>query len=1266
MRQVVLLLILVSAQLVAAAVTGTASFDRADLFISRQGSYDNVELRGGVALVQSGAPRVPRVVERVLVPAGAEPTGVELLDVDWATVPGRCNLAPAQPDVPLPMPGEAFNITTYGPDPVVYSVNAYYPTNCIRLLGSGTLAGYRMALVELLPVRVNPVSGELQLARRIQYRVSYDAGNRDAFVPSSEQREYYAGMVRAVVANPTDASRFQPSVRRSAALTLPDGYYEYVVISAPPLDTCFGRLTDWKTLKGVPATTVSLTYITASYSGHDTQDKIRNFIRDAYENWGTRYVLLGGSADHRTAEQNIIPARDCWYATIGGDWRDTIPCDLYYGGLDGTWNANNNHLYGQTMDSADMYSEVFVGRASVYTVAQAQNFVDKTLAYEQDPPSGYLTKMLLPAAIVFSDYDERPMQESIARMTPFGWLSARLYEREGNLSEAAVCDSMNSGYGLGVWVGLGNTYGIGGSGPYYLTSDDADTLANGNRQGVHASDASGVGAWDRASRGDCFAEHLMNRVGGGCVGLAMNTRSGWGGRVDGVYVPGPSERMDTVFISRILNRTEYHAGQALAFARAWWAPYADSSAEYDKTRACVYSINYFGDPELSVWTAEPTNVTASHPGMVNVGHDMSYSVTVSSGGAPVESARVLLWKGSEVYVTGRTNALGRVTLHVSPVTTGPMKLTVDAHNHHLLQDTVQVVSSARYVVYLRSIILDPGPGGNNDSILNPGETVQIPMWVKNWGQQTANSVTAKLRSGDAHVRVTDSARSFGNINAGDSAYTGANGFGLRVDSGLANGYPVACSLFCKDALDSTWVSIVTYIVGTPLLDKRAVTVVDTAHGGNKNGRINPDETADLMVRIGNTGLGHGYDCRAVLRSGDSRFRVLDSTASFGLIRRGDSASNATDLFTVHADGTIPPETPISCTLYCHADGGYIRTEPFTIVVRGFRPGDAIPDGPRTPAVYYAYDDTDTLYTAHPTYDWVEVDLVGTRINFAYENEVALVTLPYAFGPFRFCGQRFTQLSIATDGWICPGNHTTANWRNTGLPDTADPPGMICANWDDLAPNFGAGGVYYYHDTTNHRFVVEYDSVWDRSNETRDKFEVIIFDTTVTTYTGDNAILVQYKTANGYSISTLGIEDPTETIAIQVLYNGDYHEAAAQPMAAGRAILYTTDPPWTAIRDECGPTGVPVKLALKVYPNPLRTRVVMAWELPVAGRVSLRIYDAAGRVTRDLVRTRMDAGRYSVTWGGRAADGRPVANGVYFCTLTTAVATRQQKLVVAKR
>jgi hypothetical protein len=1262
MRKLLVLLMVLAVPLLAGTETRTTRFDQSDLVITSQDGYDNIELPGGVALIQPGAPRVPRVVEALAIPSGAVPVGVEVTSVDWATLPGTYKIGPAQPDAPLPQPGKSFTPALYKPDPGIYGSSNPYPGDVIRLAGQGTIAGYRIANVELHPVRYVPTTGELQIARRISYRLEYTGGIA-AVVATDQQKSVFGDMVRSLVKNSNDVSTFAPSVRPALSLSLPAGHYEYVVVTDSAMDTVFQRLANWKTAKGVPGTVVRTSYIYANYSGYDNQEKIRNFIKDAYQTWGTMYVLLGGQGDYASNGQNIIPTRMANY-------QEDEPCDLYYGGLDGNWDFNNNHTYGQLADSADMYADVFVGRAPVYNVAMAQNFVNKTIRYEQNPPTGFIRKMILPTGILWSSYEERPGQESICRMTPSGWSDQRLYERTSALSHQAVMDSVNAGVGMGHWMGHGNESGIymnGGTVPFFV-SDDADALANGDKTGLAISIACDCAAWDWVTNGDCLAEHMVNRVGGGFIASIMNTRYGYGAiNQQGQYVFGPSERLDTTFFAGVFYYHTPHIGQALGRSKACWAPYADSLYAYDEQRYNIYDLNLIGDPETPLWTAEPTPLSVSHPGVINIGVNISFPVTVSASyDAPVESAMVCLKKGTEVDVKGWTNSSGQLTLYVSPTTTGKMYMAVNAHDHYIYQDSVLVISSPRYVSYLRSSISDSAPGGNNDSILNPGESVKIPMWVKNWGQFAANSVTAKLRTSDPNAQVTDSSKSFGSINPGDSAYTGTNGFGLHVNPGLGNGYTVVCSLYCKDALDSTWVSIAALTVGTPVLAKQAVSVVDTASGGNHNGRIDPNETASLMVRIGNSGMGNGYNCRAVLRSGDARFTVTDSTAGFGLIRKGDSATNAADLFTVHADASIPPETPVACTLQYYADGGYTRSEPLTIIVGELRASDPIPDGPRMPTVYYAYDEGDSLYEQRPIYDWVEANGVGTRLSFAQNDDVTTINLPSAFGPMKFYGQRYTQLTISADGWVACGNYTTENFTNTAVPSTEAPRAAMFLNWDDLLPESeGTGYVYYYHDSTNHRFIIEYDSVayWNASS-TLDKFEVIIYDTTITTSTGDNPFVVQYMSANLYTSSTLGIQDQTMAIGIQALFNGNYHKAC-EPIVPGRAILYTTDPPTAAVADDYGAAAMPTKLGLSVFPNPLRTRATIAWALPAAGRVSIKLYDASGRIVRDLVGSQMGEGKYSVTWDGRAADGRRIANGVYFCKLVTPAGTRQQKLVVTE-
>ena len=181
----------------------------------------------------------------------------------------------------------------------------------------------------------------------------------------------------------------------------------------------------------------------------------------------------------------------------------------------------------------------------------------------------------------------------------------------------------------------------------------------------------------------------------------------------------------------------------------------------------------------------------------------------------------------------------------------------------------------------------------------------------------------------------------------------------------------------------------------------------------------------------------------------------------------------------------------------------------------------------------------------------------------------------------------------------------------------------------------------------------------------EKFEVIYYDTTVATPTGDNAILVQYLTANGYSSSTLGIQDGTMAIGIQNLFDGSYHKAC-EPIVPGRAILYTTQPPFpTGVADGSGVTGDLRKVRLSAYPNPFHGSATIAWGVSVAGNVSLKLYDASGREVRNLVSRGMNAGRYSATWDGRADNGKRVAEGIYFCKLVTATGVQQQKVIVTR-
>jgi hypothetical protein len=351
------------------------------------------------------------------------------------------------------------------------------------------------------------------------------------------------------------------------------------------------------------------------------------------------------------------------------------------------------------------------------------------------------------------------------------------------------------------------------------------------------------------------------------------------------------------------------------------------------------------------------------------------------------------------------------------------------------------------------------------------------------------------------------------------------------------------------------------------------TVLDSPPGGNNNGRFDPGENGSLLLALRNIGNQGVNNVTALLRSTDPRFVIADSTTSYGSIPACSTRINSTDPFRVQVDPSIPKETPIQLMLLVNGTG-YCDTIYFRLVVGEVVMTDPVPDGPRQPPLYWAYDDVDSSYVQHPEFSWVEINNLGTRLNLS-DDQTVQIDLPFTW---QFYSTNYNQISICSNGWVAPGYTTATAYYNSSLPTTTLP-GVVCANWDDLYPPYG-NGVWYFYDTPNHRFVVEWDSVYYLGGSQWDKFEIIIYDQTIPTPTGDNQLIVQYLTANNYSSSTVGIQDPTQTIAIQCLFDGSYHHGSARLLQAGLLNILPAHQPQfvkTATKVRCVPDFMPSRI-----------------------------------------------------------------------------------------
>jgi hypothetical protein len=83
------------------------------------------------------------------------------------------------------------------------------------------------------------------------------------------------------------------------------------------------------------------------------------------------------------------------------------------------------------------------------------------------------------------------------------------------------------------------------------------------------------------------------------------------------------------------------------------------------------------------------------------------------------------------------------------------------------------------------------------------------------------------------------------------------------------------------------------------------------------------------------------------------------------------------------------------------------------------------------------------------------------------------------------------------------------------------------------------------------------------------------------------------------------------------------------------------------------------------PNPFTSHTVFRYSLPAKSNVSLAIYDATGRLVKNVIIELKDLGVYSVSWNGKDNNGINVKPGIYFAQLKTAQKTITQKIVKTK-
>jgi hypothetical protein len=79
-----------------------------------------------------------------------------------------------------------------------------------------------------------------------------------------------------------------------------------------------------------------------------------------------------------------------------------------------------------------------------------------------------------------------------------------------------------------------------------------------------------------------------------------------------------------------------------------------------------------------------------------------------------------------------------------------------------------------------------------------------------------------------------------------------------------------------------------------------------------------------------------------------------------------------------------------------------------------------------------------------------------------------------------------------------------------------------------------------------------------------------------------------------------------------------------------------------------------------YPNPFNPVTTIKYQLPVSGRVSLKVYNILGKEIATLVDEEKSAGTYSVTF-----DAGKLSSGIYFYRIQAGNFVQAKKMILLK-
>ena len=892
-------------------VTKTYTFNNTE--ISKSGEYDILYFENTRLAGKIGEPALPYRAAKIMLPPGQVAVDVEFIGKNMQTISTNFNAYPMQPSRPI----SAEKTDEFYKNNSTYNSNEKFPATPTGNWSTEYMNGYSFLIATFTPTEYFAKEKTLKYYQNVTIKVttkaSAKAANSTSNISTSKQ---IAKRVKQYADNPEMLYSYPDKAKG-------DGDYQLLVVTGTDYTEDFEQLTNFYLQQGLKSKIKSVEEINAEMSGQDSQEKIRNYIIQEYQTNGVEIVILGGDVE-------IVPYRG-FYCTVESSSTyedDNIPTDLYYSALDGTWDDDNDGLWGEP-DEDDLIPEVAVARMPFSNENELSSMLNKTMNFQANPVVGELRDPLLAGEHLYdgpetngSDYLDLLIghHEDNGYTTdgiPEDFDIHKLYYIEvGNWSGSDIMDEVNQGRSLLFHVGHANSNTV----MNLYTSD----ITNENFSGANGVDHNFTivythgcicGSFDNS---DCIAEHMV-KIDNFAAAFIGNSRYGW---FNEGQTEGPSQHIHREFTDAIFTSANQRIGAAHMESKAETAPWVEAPGQWEEgaIRWCFYDCNVLGDAAMRVWTDEPIDITVNYPNAIQI-DESSIEVTVQTGVDMLENYSCTLMQNNEFIGTGITNASGEATVSIQGVLEiGDAQLIVSGNNITPQTYNVTIIPSEGAYLILENYSLNDG----NNNIPENGDEIQLTLDMHNAGIEDASDVNVTIACADSYIEITDNQENYGTI-AGESTVSMEDGFSFNIIDGIPDQHQIEFVVTATSG--DSWVSNFTITVNAPELLISNISI-DDSETGNNNHQLDPGETA--IISIDNTNTGHNNITNLVgtLSVSDLNITINNTTANIIGLPVGETSTTQYEV-TISSSAQIGDMAEFSYNL---ATEYYSADKDFTLAI----------------------------------------------------------------------------------------------------------------------------------------------------------------------------------------------------------------------------------------------------------------------------------------------------------------------------------------------